>query len=99
MIEMILNFLFFRKTIGHFTQMVRDQAFLVGCAIVQFPDDGWYVTILGCDYSLNNILHLPIYDATPKKEQAASKCETGTNPEFECLCSTNEIYDNPLFYT
>lgn len=29
--------------IGHFTQLVRDQAYVVGCAMVQFEKDGWYI--------------------------------------------------------
>lgn len=36
--------------IGHFTQVVRDQAYAVGCAMVQFKKGRWHTTIYGCEY-------------------------------------------------
>ncbi|XP_031639592.1 antigen 5 like allergen Cul n 1-like [Contarinia nasturtii] len=82
------------KTIGHFTQLVQDQAYAVGCALVQFKKDA-YTTIYACDYSLGNLKNIPVYEASSK---TASKCTKGTNPQLKGLCSTSEIYDNKLFY-
>lgn len=31
--------------IGHFTQVIRDAAYAVGCAIVQFKKDRWFTTL------------------------------------------------------
>ncbi|XP_031640995.1 antigen 5 like allergen Cul n 1-like [Contarinia nasturtii] len=87
------------KKIGHFTQLVRDQAYAVGCALVQFEKDGWFTSIFGCDYSLTNILNKSIYaPVNSDSTNSASKCKTGTNPEFKCLCSANEVYTNKLYY-
>ncbi|XP_031634413.1 allergen Tab y 5.0101-like [Contarinia nasturtii] len=83
------------KRIGHFTQMVRDQAYLIGCAMIQFELNNWFITIFACNYSLNNILNQPIYDAS---SEAASECQSGTNEKFKCLCSTSEVYNNKLYY-
>lgn len=82
--------------IGHFTQLVRDQAFAVGCAMVQFKTDE-YTTIYGCDYTLTSIKGYPIYDSSSK---SASQCKKGPHEKFKGLCSTSEIYnDNQLFYS
>lgn len=82
------------KMIGHYTQIVRDEAFAVGCAIVQFKEPKWHVTLYGCDYTLTNINGYPIYETSSK---TASKCKT-VNPTLPGLCSTKEIYDNDMFY-
>lgn len=81
--------------IGHFTQLVRDEAYAVGCAIAQFKKDKWFTTLYACDYTLSNILGEPIYE---KSKKAASSCKSGNNPNFSGLCSVKEIYDNDLFY-
>lgn len=81
--------------IGHFTQVVRDEAYAVGCAMVQFKKGKWYTTIYGCDYTLTNINGYPIYESSTK---AASGCKTGTHKEFKGLCSTKEIFNNDLYY-
>ncbi|XP_031622207.1 antigen 5 like allergen Cul n 1-like [Contarinia nasturtii] len=84
------------KMIGHFTQLVRDQAFAVGCAMIKFKS-GEYSTIYGCDYSLTSIKSYPIYDTSSKP---ASNCTKGAHKQFKGLCSINEIYDNnDLFYS
>lgn len=81
--------------IGHFTQLVRDEACALGCALVQFKRDKTYTTLFGCDYTLTNIQDLPIYETSSK---VASKCENGPNKEYSGLCNTNETYNNELFY-
>lgn len=35
-----------RKMTGHFTQLVRDEAYAVGCALVQFKKGRWFTTLL-----------------------------------------------------
>lgn len=85
----------FRLMIGHFTQLVRDQAYAVGCAMAQYKKGRQYTTLYTCNYSLSNILDYPIYENTTN---AASKCKSGTNIAYPGLCSTDEIYDYELFY-
>lgn len=81
--------------IGHFTQLVRDEAFAMGCAMTQFERDSKYTTIYTCDYTLSNIDDYPIYEAA---EEAASGCQTPVNEKYTGLCGIEEIYDNELFY-
>lgn len=88
--------MYFRRQIGHFTQLVRDQAYAVGCAMVQFKRGIWYTTLYACDYSLSNIQDNPIY---VKSKKTASGCKKGTNKEFPGLCHTSEIFDNEIFYS
>lgn len=80
--------------IGHFTQLVRDESYAMGCAMSQFEKDKKYITLFACDYTLSNIDDYPIYEAS---EEAASGCQE-TNHEYPGLCSIKEIYDNELFY-
>ena len=78
------------KVIGHFTQIVNDLSNEVGCAVVQYTEiDGWKSSLFVCDYARTNIMNLPIYVSG----DTASKCISGTNPDFEALCSINEVVD------
>lgn len=81
--------------IGHFTQLVRDQAYAVGCAMAQYKKGRQYESLYACDYSLANINGCPIYETSTK---AGSKCINGTNNEYPGLCCEDEIYDDELFY-
>lgn len=81
--------------IGHFTQLVRDEEFAMGCAMSQFEQDNKYTTIFACDYTLSNIDDYPIYKPST---ETASCCKTSINKDFPGLCSVDEIYDNELFY-
>lgn len=81
--------------IGHFTQLVRDEAFAMGCAMAQFEENNQFITLYTCDYTLSNIDDYPIYKPA---EKVASGCKTSYNKKFPGLCSTKEIYDNDLFY-
>lgn len=81
--------------IGHFTQLVRDEAFAMGCAMTQFVQDLKYTTIFTCDYTLSNIDDYPIYESS---DEVASGCKTSINEKYPGLCSVKEIYDNDLFY-
>lgn len=81
--------------IGHYTQLIRDEAYAMGCAMTQFEKDGKWITLYTCDYTLSNIDDYPIYEASDK---TACKCLTKTDKKYPGLCSTDEIYDNELFY-
>lgn len=74
------------KSISHFMQLVQDNANEVGCALINFPQDGNKFTVFVCDYSLTTVANFPVYAVGP----AASKCKTGNNPQFPGLCSINE---------
>lgn len=88
--------IFRNEQIGHFTQLVRDEAYAVGCAIIKFTKDNKFTVHIACDYSLSNILGFPIYRESAR---TASGCKKGINEQYPGLCSTDEIYDNDLFYT
>lgn len=47
----------------------------------------WYTNYLVCDYAYSNLG--PVYDIGA----TASKCTTGTNPDYPALCSENEKYE------
>lgn len=81
--------------IGHFTQLVRDEAYAMGCAMTQFERDGKYITIYTCDYTLSNIDDYSIYEPC---DEPASGCETAKNEKYPGLCGIEEIYNNDLFY-
>lgn len=76
------------KTIGHFTQIVRDLATHVGCAISRYTEGEWRSSLLTCNYAMTNILGRPIYEFG----EAASGCTSGKNPYYPALCS----YDEPI---
>lgn len=85
-----------RKDVGHFTQVVKDDAYKVGCSIAKFSNDGGDLkTLLACNYAVSNIKNWPIYE----EGETASACETGINPDFPALCSVEEIYYKPYFRT
>lgn len=73
--------------IGHFTVIVNDRANKVGCAIIRFKKKGRLQTLMSCNYSFTNMLDKKIY----KTGKAASDCSAGTNPDYEALCSEDEV--------
>lgn len=89
MIKLHIN----RNDIGHFTQIVKDDAYKVGCSIAKFSNDGDRKTLLACNYAVSNIENWPIYE----EGETASACKTGINPDFPALCSVEEVYDKPYF--
>lgn len=76
------------KQIGHFTQMVTDDAFAVGCAATRYYDGSMISTLLACDYSRTNVIDGKVYVAG----KSASECKSGKNPEYLALCSEREKY-------
>lgn len=62
------HFLFFQlhsADVGHFTQLVTDDAFAVGCACIQTNVGQVYEYLLACDYSRINILDGKVYESGP----------------------------------
>lgn len=51
--------------IGHFTQLVKDDAFAVGCACTQTHVGQKYEYLLACDYSVTNIQNDKVYKSGP----------------------------------
>lgn len=71
------------KTIGHFTQLVTDEAGHVGCAISQYTSDGFKFNLVACNYAITNIVGNPVYASG----SSASACGNGTNPKYQALCN------------
>lgn len=89
-------FHFRERQIGHFTQVVRDEAHAVGCAASKYTmtNQGKQMKaiLMVCNYSRSNPYKGDkVYVAGP----TASGCKTGTNPKYPGLCSQNEKYEEP----
>ncbi|EDV33591.2 LOW QUALITY PROTEIN: uncharacterized protein Dana_GF19647 [Drosophila ananassae] len=85
--------------IGHFTVLVADRNTEVGCAVSTYSVSGkpYKAFLMACNYAATNVLGIKMYSSCPKAP--ASKCTTGTNPNYKYLCSSKEVYDvNNLFY-
>ncbi|XP_065075545.1 antigen 5 like allergen Cul n 1-like [Ochlerotatus camptorhynchus] len=73
--------------IGHFTQIISDRTWKVGCSLTHYITNGKFINYyLVCNYSMTNMIKEPIY----KKGKTGSKCETGQNPQYKGLCSPRE---------
>lgn len=73
--------------IGHFTQLVNDRTWKVGCSMVHYITNGKMINYyLVCNYTMTNMIGEPIYT----KGSTGSKCQTGQNPQFRGLCSPRE---------
>ncbi|EAT48176.1 AAEL000793-PA [Aedes aegypti] len=72
--------------IGHFTQMVNDRAWKMGCSMVHYKNGRVIKYYLVCNYSMTNMIEEPIYT----RGSAGSKCQTGQNPQYRGLCSPRE---------
>lgn len=78
----------------HFFEMVLDRADQIGCAIAEFTDSTGKTSLFACNYSFNIITDQKVYESG----LTASKCTTGTNPEYPALCSHSETIDpNKVF--
>uniref|UniRef100_A0A182KFN0 Venom allergen-1 n=1 Tax=Anopheles christyi TaxID=43041 RepID=A0A182KFN0_9DIPT len=70
--------------IGHFTQMVSDRAWKVGCAAQHWTENRLYnVFYLVCNYSFTNMVGEPVYVQGPR----ASRCTTGEDKLYPGLFS------------
>ncbi|XP_055845728.1 antigen 5 like allergen Cul n 1-like [Episyrphus balteatus] len=80
------------KVVGHFTQMCIEKSNGVGCHAVKFRNTNYnnmYTYYLVCNYAKIFEYYGQIYSSGP----TASKCKTGTNPNYKGLCSVNEVYE------
>ncbi|XP_053662406.1 antigen 5 like allergen Cul n 1-like [Anopheles marshallii] len=78
--------------IGHFTQMVSDRTWKVGCSAQQWLEVDDNVFYFLCNYSFSNMVGQPVY----VKGAPASGCTTGDVRQYPGLCSKHErIYSTP----
>ena len=77
--------------VGHYTQMMWADSYLVGCAVIQYKEliqyNEWYTTLNVCNYGpTGNFNKGPVY-ATGTETEAASACPTETTPDTDTgLC-------------
>lgn len=70
---------------GHFTQMARDKAFAIGCAVISTSNDHcWYVA---CNYAVTNWLGSPVY----VRGKVRNRCKTKSS-KYPGLCGAKEDY-------
>lgn len=82
--------LIFSKVIGHFTAMMQEKATHIGCGVLRHTSwDGYTEQFIACNYAYTNIIDRPVYKAGVR----SSKCRTGVNSKYTCLCSPKETYD------
>lgn len=74
--------------------MVRDEAYAMGCAMIQFAKDGERTSILVCNYSLKCIPELPVYVTSSK---AGGGCKEGKSSKYTSLCRKKEKYENKFY--
>lgn len=74
------------REITHFLQMATAQANEVGCAISQFTSSKGKESYIACNYSFGIPLGFKLYESG----RPASKCTTGSNPNYPALCSVDE---------
>ncbi|XP_055610486.1 antigen 5 like allergen Cul n 1-like [Uranotaenia lowii] len=72
--------------IGHFTQLVSDRTWKMGCALVRFNDAGSIRYYLVCNYSFINIIGQPVY----RKGPSCSRCQRKCNKKYPGLCKISE---------
>lgn len=72
--------------IGHFTQMIWNDATAIGCAIVKSQGNIY----IACNYDFGNMQGSSVYEIG----RMGSKCQTGMNPKYPGLCSKSEFHTN-----
>jgi hypothetical protein len=70
--------------IGHFLQIIQDQALYVGCAVVKFTNGRMKSLLLACNYSYTNMMLQPVYVAGSPASGCGSK---GRNSKYTSLCN------------
>lgn len=73
------------KTIGHFTQLVKDDSMQIGCAESKYNQNGFYYSYIVCNYGKTNI----IGQATYESGTACSGCNNGCDEDYSALCKGN----------
>lgn len=87
---------------GHFTQLVRDEAYAVGCALAQFKNGRWFTTLFAWFvfehlFSLNFLHKLRLFtrlysDYTLTNIQDNPIYEKSTKPASKCKTGVNKEY-------
>ncbi|XP_040153320.1 scoloptoxin SSD976-like [Anopheles arabiensis] len=72
------------KNIGHFTMLVNDRTWKVGCAMQNWSEGAATKVYFVCNYSYNNIVTQEVYTVG----RAGSQCQAGLNPIYPGLCRT-----------
>ncbi|XP_073831641.1 antigen 5 like allergen Cul n 1-like [Musca autumnalis] len=82
--------------IGHYTAMVADRNYRLGCAAATLTKSGtgYSEFLFACNFAFTNVLNQPIYTDC---DRAAVDCTTGVNPKYPNLCSTSEKYKVSFF--
>lgn len=78
--------------IGHYTQIVQQNAYQVGCGLIYWHT-GEQTSMFVCDYAITNMIDQPVY----KIGKTASECTSGTNSNYLGLCAPNEPIDKSIF--
>ncbi|CAO1441344.1 unnamed protein product [Diamesa hyperborea] len=71
------------KQIGHFTCLAKDIITRVGCAAVQYMEDGYHNVLVACNYGNTNMQEEAVFVSGAP----TSKCENGVNKRFINLCA------------
>uniref|UniRef100_A0A182PTQ3 SCP domain-containing protein n=1 Tax=Anopheles epiroticus TaxID=199890 RepID=A0A182PTQ3_9DIPT len=92
-----------KKPIGHFTLLVNDNVYFIGCALISYAVRiDQYFTETGedcrayyfiCNYSFINLKNRPTYTSGAKP---ASMCQSRHSKQYRCLCSDHEPYSTSL---
>ncbi|XP_058065956.1 scoloptoxin SSD976-like [Anopheles bellator] len=72
------------KKIGHFTQIVSDRTWKIGCAMQNWVEGISRSVYFVCNYSFTNIVGQKVYTAG----SPGSLCHAGMNPTYPGLCRT-----------
>jgi Cysteine-rich secretory protein family len=72
------------KKVGHFLQMMQDNAHYIGCAAVKYTRGQWKSLLLVCNYSHGNVRGSKVYQ-TGRPASACSK--RGKSSKYPALCN------------
>ncbi|XP_040159821.1 antigen 5 like allergen Cul n 1-like [Anopheles arabiensis] len=92
-----------KKPIGHFTLLVNDNVYFIGCALISYAARiEAYFTATGedcreyyfvCNYSFINLINRATYTVG---DNPASMCQSHRSKQYHCLCSDREPYATVL---
>lgn len=87
------------KDTGHFTQLIHQEAYSVGCALVKTKmiqsGTTFFYYYFVCNYAVTNMIDYPVCTFGGK---AASGCDSGPNKKYPNLCSEDESYADSSFF-
>lgn len=87
------------RVVGHFTQIIWGDTYLIGCGIALFSKNGIVNYLYVCEYApQGNIIDMPIYIAGNNKDER--NCPEGTsaiNKEYPGLCCIDGKCEKKLY--